>query len=74
MHQSKWTYDAADETYKIGWLGLGAGVFLDDAIGGDEMWWGNVVTPAAITMIGPFNTREDAQKCAEERLAEHRNG
>lgn len=74
MERSEWTYDASDDTHKIGSSEFGAAVFLDAPLAGDdEEWYGNVVTPSRITLIGPFNCIEDARKCAEERLAEHRN-
>lgn len=74
MHDGdlEWVYDERDWTWKCGTQTLGAGVFLDAPLAGDEEeWYGNVSTPLRILMIGPFATKEAAQACAEQRLREY---
>lgn len=67
----EWTFDPRDHTWKCGDQQYGAGVYLDAPLtGDDEEWYGNVVTPMDILMIGPFASKEAAQICAEERLKE----
>ena len=66
-----WHYDSQDLTWKCGNQEYGAGVFIDAPLTGDEdEWYGNIVTPSEVVMIGPFGSKDAAQACAEERLSE----
>ena len=66
-----WQFDPQDDAWKCGDQKYGAGVFIDaPLVGDDDEWYGNVVTPSEVVVIGPFASKEAAQACAEERLLE----
>lgn len=67
MEDDIWDWQYATDTWVIGNQSFGCGVYLEN-----DKWYANVVSIDNIDCIGPFTTKEEAQKASLNKLEERK--